>query len=144
MNCFHFHIFDISETASIFLIFWKIELWIAFIFISLTYQKQQNSVNTYADNRCELLSFSYLWHIRNSESSYRTMGKCVVNCFHFHIFDISETAIAQGISSAMSLWIAFIFISLTYQKQLLLLCKSAPGGCELLSFSYLWHIRNSF
>ena len=110
-------------------------MWIAFIFISLTYNVL-NSLNKFCcellsfsylwHNRrhnnkrifcCELLSFSYLWHIRNSPSTFLNTLPSVVNCFHFHIFDISETVLNQF--------------------------KEVYNSCELLSFSYLWHIRNS-
>ena len=118
VNCFHFHIFDISETAKRINSFSNFLLWIAFIFISLTYQKQQLK-------------------------EYGTITK-VVNCFHFHIFDISETANFVVDCYAVLLWIAFIFISLTYQKQPLRSPTYIRHCCELLSFSYLWHIRNSY
>ena len=142
MNCFHFYIFDISETVRQFSFNTTTLLWIAFIFISLTYQKQlrikipptDNVVNcfhfyifdisetvggiaTKVHLSCELLSFLYLWHIRNSLFSFWYIYRNVVNCFHFYIFDISETV--------------HVVVDMVVTS------------CELLSFLYLWHIRNS-
>ena len=117
VNCFHFYIFDISETV-----------------------EKQSLPTTFS---CELLSFLYLWHIRNSLILFFFVFFIVVNCFHFYIFDISETvklAVKRGLDM---LWIAFIFISLTYQKQCTQPKKERHFCCELLSFLYLWHIRNS-
>ena len=118
-------------------------MWIAFIFISLTYQKQSTPVKIMTEKSCELLSFLYLWHIRNSLIILWIVFRIVVNCFHFYIFDISETVLLTICSSTSTLWIAFIFISLTYQKQWLVLFSLTCFSCELLSFLYLWHIRNS-
>ena len=115
-----------------------------------------------------MLSFYYLWHIRNSQSRWRLIWSYVVNCFHFTIFDISETvnlagsasskccellsfyylwhirnSLVSGVACVSSLWIAFILLSLTYQKQFVDSQEHREHGCELLSFYYLWHIRNS-
>ena len=143
VNCFHFYIFDISETVEE---EWQLKLealWIAFIFISLTYQKQLVSSLVSTSCCCELLSFLYLWHIRNSNILGNHCHLLVVNCFHFYIFDISETVSSGQNYHYTSLWIAFIFISLTYQKQFLQANIFSTRCCELLSFLYLWHIRNS-
>ena len=118
VNCFHLFIFDISETVSLLYTKPLFLLWIAFIYLSLTYQKQLTAVVLNHVSGCELLSFIYLWHIRNSSRSHLAFSWIVVNCFHLFIFDISETVVKQN--------------------------KSEKIRCELLSFIYLWHIRNSF
>ena len=130
------------RNSPIILFYSHLWLWIAFIFISLKHQKQSKDNKQEQTISCELLSFSYLWNIRNSTLSNadakqllwiafifislkhqkqfmetKIMTQEVVNCFHFHIFETSETV----------KWFCNLF------------CHS----CELLSFSYLWNIRNS-
>ena len=142
MNCFHFCIFELSK-ASNFHLEWKLqELWIAFIFVSLNYQKhlipttivtnsllwiafifvslnyQKHLIINY-DKRydsCELLSFLYLWTIKSIP------------------FSLSLPV--------LPLWIAFIFVSLNYQKHPTNDAYSASFSCELLSFLYLWTIKS--
>ena len=89
--CFHISIFDISETTVATKTVHSIELWFAFILVSLTYRKQ--------------LYRRRLW------LAY------VVICFHISIFDISETTLANVLHKVVQLWFAFILVSLTYRKQ---------------------------
>ena len=144
MNCFHLFIFDISETVIITCVTLLQVLWIAFIYLSLTYQKQSRIIFNRYVTSCELLSFIYLWHIRNSSRLALLSWEAVVNCFHLFIFDISETVGWSQGELDFRLWIAFIYLSLTYQKQLEGVPANPRTSCELLSFIYLWHIRNSW
>ena len=66
---------------------------------------------------CDLLSFSYLCAIRNSDSASGFLVSYVVICFHLCIFVLLGTTIGLRVNSS--------------------------NGCDLLSFHYLCAIRNS-
>ena len=142
VNCFHFCIFELSKasvnnTNRSFSL-----LWIAFIFVSLNYQKHQIDEAILFAPRCELLSFLYLWTIKSIFRYCSSNGAHVVNCFHFCIFELSKASLRYCSSNGAQLWIAFIFVSLNYQKHLNTCVRSKSVGCELLSFLYLWTIKS--
>ena len=116
--CFHFIIFEPSETTNKYLLCTNILLWFAFISLSLSHQKQQY--------------FQYLYQFY------------VVICFHFIIFEPSETTAVIKMAVNGLLWFAFISLSLSHQKQRIITIFVMPLSCDLLSFHYLWAIRNNF
>ena len=117
MICFHFIIFEPSETTFWFQANAFILLWFAFISLSLSHQKQHSLERPYYSYCCDLLSFHYLWAIRNNREDLVELIKL--------------------------LWFAFISLSLSHQKQPILLTFSRILSCDLLSFHYLWAIRNN-
>ena len=119
-------------------------LWIAFIFVSLNYQKHLYTRPLYLHRCCELLSFLYLWTIKSILAKYDYNENCVVNCFHFCIFELSKASAQESNIGWAWLWIAFIFVSLNYQKHQYSFTSSGASRCELLSFLYLWTIKSIF
>ena len=88
--CFHFSIFEVSETSQIIRHVRYSWLWFAFILVSLKYRK----------------------HLSRSCSNW-----ChVVICFHFSIFEVSETSRDCEPCWRIQLWFAFILVSLKYRK----------------------------
>ena len=91
---------------------------------------------------CELLSNLYLcigWHSSCFELSPALM---VVNCFQICIFVSDDTAASLARLTALSLWIAFKFVSLYRMTQRSPHQEQALRSCELLSNLYLcigWH-----
>ena len=143
VNCFHFCIFELSKASDKTLIKTFLRLWIAFIFVSLNYQKHQHVIAPLTEISCELLSFLYLWTIKSifilftpqivalwiafifvslnyqkHLNKHKTSDLSVVNCFHFCIFELSKASDLILGSEVSLLWIAFIFVSLNYQKHL--------------------------
>ena len=115
--CFHFTIFVVLETT-IFL--WRLLsclLWFAFILLSLSYWKQPWFCSCFTVNSCDLLSFYYLCRTGNNQrkEQYRLTG--VVICFHFTIFVVLETTPNSTSYEDITLWFAFILLSLSYWKQ---------------------------
>ena len=142
MNCFHFCIFELSKASSRLISPNPQRLWIAFIFVSLNYQKHHGDVPFDAVISCELLSFLYLWTIKSIGLFRPQVSSCVVNCFHFCIFELSKASTGTGWQESRGLWIAFIFVSLNYQKHQHNITKNVNYSCELLSFLYLWTIKS--
>ena len=91
---------------------------------------------------CELLSFLYLWTIKSIFDRIRIIRGAVVNCFHFCIFELSKASLVLKSTEATMLWIAFIFVSLNYQKHPITDLLPTWFSCELLSFLYLWTIKS--
>ena len=143
VNCFHFCIFDVLRTVKSKYSSSFARLWIAFIFVSLTYWGQSPMLLLQAPPCCELLSFLYLWRIEDSCYEVSLSAVAVVNCFHFCIFDVLRTVTEIHQQIYNMLWIAFIFVSLTYWGQLCSCSLVAHRCCELLSFLYLWRIEDS-
>ena len=166
--CFHFIIFEPSETTECHGTRSTRQLWFAFISLSLSHQKQLKSDLWYCRVCCDLLSFHYLWAIRNNILSVIIDSVDVVICFHFIIFEPSETTAAALTQIQTLLWFAFISLSLSHQKQQkgrfypdrrVVICfhfiifepsettfcplPTATECCDLLSFHYLWAIRNN-
>ena len=92
--CFHFTIFVVLETTIAKFSLPYARLWFAFILLSLSYWKQRH---------------------KSRLSTY-----LVVICFHFTIFVVLETTVQDLIRAKDALWFAFILLSLSYWKQLLL------------------------
>ena len=116
VNCFHFCIFELSKASHCLYNRETKGLWIAFIFVSLNYQKHLLTTRIEVFRCCELLSFLYLWTIKSIMSIRTTTRKQVVNCFHFCIFELSKASC--------------------------LVLPITRGSCELLSFLYLWTIKS--
>ena len=143
MICFHFIIFEPSETTSASRSMRYKALWFAFISLSLSHQKQHYERICVAYLCCDLLSFHYLWAIRNNDpSKIKIFGKVVI-CFHFIIFEPSETTFPTLGNWSKLLWFAFISLSLSHQKQPVEDRENERECCDLLSFHYLWAIRNN-
>ena len=106
--CFHFSIFEVSETSVTLVIFYFAMLWFAFILVSLKYRKHRK--------------FPYLHR------------KSVVICFHFSIFEVSETSTTLQTATQCWLWFAFILVSLKYRKHLKTRWVPSSSRCDLLSF----------
>ena len=119
-------------------------LWIAFIFVSLNYQKHQSDWAIFLASCCELLSFLYLWTIKSIPDKNSNRKFAVVNCFHFCIFELSKASAFHCDNRKPLLWIAFIFVSLNYQKHPTSRTETPKSCCELLSFLYLWTIKSIF
>ena len=142
VNCFHFCIFELSKASPGHWFGRAFGLWIAFIFVSLNYQKHLQDDVALSFQSCELLSFLYLWTIKSIVGERLAKSCTVVNCFHFCIFELSKASWSQILPWGEELWIAFIFVSLNYQKHLVHIRTTVAVGCELLSFLYLWTIKS--
>ena len=142
MNCFHFCIFELSKAFPWLKFVFSGLLWIAFIFVSLNYQKHCELPPPLIHTGCELLSFLYLWTIKSITNTHWPFRTFVVNCFHFCIFELSKALPPEERKILGKLWIAFIFVSLNYQKHLASRKRIQLCCCELLSFLYLWTIKS--
>ena len=118
-------------------------LWFAFIFLSLSYWQQRETQQVTARYGCDLLSFSYLCRTDNNVELYKRRAEGVVICFHFPIFVVLTTTPPNTWAPTLSLWFAFIFVSLSYWQQLPRSVESLMDGCDLLSFSYLCRTDNN-
>ena len=90
--CFHFSIFEPLETTLGASLQFICGLWFAFILVSLNHWKQPNLGNQTREN--------------------------VVICFHFSIFEPLETTNYKELGKYLTLWFAFILVSLNHWKQL--------------------------
>ena len=117
MNCFQICIFVLWQTTYSGLARSSVLLWIAFKFVSLSYDKQ---------------------HERT-----RMLGRLVVNCFQICIFVLWQTTLGFRQFSDCLLWIAFKFVSLSYDKQRKSSGYATASGCELLSNLYLCPMTNN-
>ena len=85
VNCFHFSVsLRYNTTKKPRCVSCKL-LWIAFIFLYLwdTTQLQELLINLLF--RCELLSFFCIFEIQHNSNKWLSMGRQVVNCFHFSV-----------------------------------------------------------
>ena len=166
--CFHFIIFEPSETTLLSVTYCHRMLWFAFISLSLSHQKQPSKGG--AGKKCVVICFHFIiFEPSETTSSWPGIRLCllwfafislslshqkqheiiehiddyVVICFHFIIFEPSETTVALPCSSNSLLWFAFISLSLSHQKQPKEVLSSPTARCDLLSFHYLWAIRNN-
>ena len=115
--CFHFTIFVVLETTQDLYYWLRMELWFAFILLSLSYWKQHGTNIDTPVFSCDLLSFYYLCRTGNNNfRSYLSTRKVVI-CFHFTIFVVLETTLPE--------------------QSLLRNC------CDLLSFYYLCRTGNN-
>ena len=64
-------------------------------------------------------------------------------CFHFTIFVVLETTLSNFTTWQLSLWFAFILLSLSYWKQRCRHHFRAKASCDLLSFYYLCRTGNN-
>ena len=64
----------------------KIELWFAFIFVSLQSLRQRVGGCSIVDVGCDLLLFSYLCKVLDNITDWYMQVTCVVICFYFRIF----------------------------------------------------------
>jgi len=191
--CLQIRIFDISNTPAkggdnIVKL-----LWFAYKFVSLTYQTHRftsftglpvvviclqirifdisntpGSSPAASGTSCDLLTNSYLWHIKHTYERVLREYLIVVICLQIRIFDISNTPKSMQMTPRRLLWFAYKFVSLTYQTHLgahrnreviVVIClqirifdiSNTPraGGnqyercCDLLTNSYLWHIKHT-
>ena len=93
------------------------KLWFAFILLSLSYWKQPVAIRFLCERCCDLLSFYYLCRTGNNVVHCCPPNASVVICFHFTIFVVLETTVAD--------W------------------NVAVLGCDLLSFYYLCRTGNN-
>ena len=118
-------------------------LWFAFILLSLSYWKQRYPHSLFLLFCCDLLSFYYLCRTGNNHLNSNHYEQHVVICFHFTIFVVLETTLEWKNNNIFLLWFAFILLSLSYWKQLFLICRSKFSCCDLLSFYYLCRTGNN-
>ena len=167
--CFHFTIFVVLETTTSIDTSVGALLWFAFILLSLSYWKQHifekemkisvvicfhftifvvlettSLAQTYAQTRCDLLSFYYLCRTGNNHGLLPSAQYGVVICFHFTIFVVLETTATAFTPTKPALWFAFILLSLSYWKQPIYICTAYHMSCDLLSFYYLCRTGNNF
>ena len=120
-----------------------VQLWFAFILLSLSYWKQRHPGQQHVHQRCDLLSFYYLCRTGNNGNERDKLHKGVVICFHFTIFVVLETTPRLTLYRLPSLWFAFILLSLSYWKQLFTSAFANKRSCDLLSFYYLCRTGNN-
>ena len=132
--CFHFSIFEVSETSDNLMLslFWL--LWFAFILVSLKYRKHQGGNLPSISTVVICFHFSIFEVSETSKSSCPISAGLVVICFHFSIFEVSETSRHCKIPSCLKLWFAFILVSLKYRKHRPAYKIGENYGCDLLSF----------
>ena len=141
--CFHFTIFVVLETTSSATTRGTFLLWFAFILLSLSYWKQLLSGRRRFIWRCDLLSFYYLCRTGNNYGHLLLFLQWVVICFHFTIFVVLETTVAETGDGYFELWFAFILLSLSYWKQRTDMADTHSTCCDLLSFYYLCRTGNN-
>ena len=108
VTCFHFSNFGPLETASLRFGSMRLQLWFAFILVTLSHWKQHTKAGC--------------------------VGAIVVICFHFSNFEPLETALTSLSEDCMLLWFAFILVTLSHWKQLHKIILSMSYRCDLLSF----------
>ena len=143
MICFHFTIFVVLETTVKCITSSVSTLWFAFILLSLSYWKQPDFEEPMIVERCDLLSFYYLCRTGNNSNPLVRGIPRVVICFHFTIFVVLETTVPSAFSNNVKLWFAFILLSLSYWKQLIVNSLMFCVSCDLLSFYYLCRTGNN-
>ena len=89
--CFHFTIFVVLTTTSWACLLPWIELWFAFILLSLSYWQQPALRAGFPRRGCDLLSFYYLCRTDNNSIKSSSFCATVVICFHFTIFVVLTT-----------------------------------------------------
>ena len=141
--CFHFTIFVVLETTLHLFFHHAFVLWFAFILLSLSYWKQRAISILRIKFSCDLLSFYYLCRTGNNYIYSHGVLLTVVICFHFTIFVVLETTPICSTESALSLWFAFILLSLSYWKQRYKSYIYELLSCDLLSFYYLCRTGNN-
>ena len=115
--CFHFTIFVVLETTTDISTSSYYMLWFAFILLSLSYWKQPNHAKHSLGRSCDLLSFYYLCRTGNNNS--------------------------LDMITKLTLWFAFILLSLSYWKQRQISPNHWFSCCDLLSFYYLCRTGNN-
>ena len=115
--CFHFTIFVVLETTGSSLHRYLLQLWFAFILLSLSYWKQLIQWLYLLHISCDLLSFYYLCRTGNNTQNQCLTSPPVVICFHFTIFVVLETTRRPS--------------------------ETALPRCDLLSFYYLCRTGNN-
>ena len=143
MICFHFTIFVVLETTHPFLTPVFLQLWFAFILLSLSYWKQRYALKYLPSASCDLLSFYYLCRTGNNTTTRWCLVISVVICFHFTIFVVLETTFIKFCRWFNALWFAFILLSLSYWKQPFFYTTLISYSCDLLSFYYLCRTGNN-
>ena len=141
--CFHFTIFVVLETTVAGHLECWLQLWFAFILLSLSYWKQLVNVLLTIRKSCDLLSFYYLCRTGNNCLVLIVPLARVVICFHFTIFVVLETTQYFIYMTINMLWFAFILLSLSYWKQPILYIHRQSTCCDLLSFYYLCRTGNN-
>ena len=118
-------------------------LWIAFIFQYLWDTKQRTTRQSRTVICCELLSFFSIFGIQNNTAPMIVPPRSVVNCFHFSVSLGYKTTMFEKDTTAVQLWIAFIFQYLWDTKQLEIISNKLFICCELLSFFSIFGIQNN-
>ena len=159
MICFHFSIFEPLETAFSTEAEREIELWFAFILVSLNHWKQLyryillflyvvicfhfsifeplETARQIMTHWVHQLWFAFILVSLNhwkQRDDFGDVPYLVVICFHFSIFEPLETALEKVPRLSCQLWFAFILVSLNHWKQLASFISMASTRCDLLSF----------
>ena len=117
VNCFQMSTFARGKTTTTMIQEFLTMLWIAFKWVPLQEEKQQSALLLYDLIGCELLSNEYLCKRKN-------------NVIHIYTY-------------IRLLWIAFKWVPLQEEKQLLMYRTSQMMRCELLSNEYLCKRKNN-
>ena len=117
VNCFQFCIFAVWNTTILSLRSLPLQLWIAFNFVSLQCETQQNKPFHLTAAGCELLSILYLCSVKHNSAPNSYSLLLVVNCFQFCIFAVWNT---------------------TYRP-----INLHVHSCELLSILYLCSVKHN-
>ena len=141
--CFHFTIFVVLTTTGTKKHVITNLLWFAFILLSLSYWQQRRLSRQPTPASCDLLSFYYLCRTDNNNLRHGTTSKTVVICFHFTIFVVLTTTMANNTFKKIELWFAFILLSLSYWQQPAAMRIHSANSCDLLSFYYLCRTDNN-
>ena len=118
VNCFQICIFALCNTTLRKFDANRIQLWIAFKFVSLHYATQQKPLIEDYNICCELLSNLYLCTMQHNLLKVNVCFFTVVNCFQICIFALCNTTCLPSTMLSIVLWIAFKFVSLHYATQL--------------------------
>ena len=143
MNCFQFCIFAVWNTTLFIDDKESIKLWIAFNFVSLQCETQLFCILLACCSGCELLSILYLCNVKHNLFPHLSTHRHVVNCFQFCIFAVWNTTLNLFSAIFNELWIAFNFVSLQCETQLVPLVAPNNLCCELLSILYLCSVKHN-
>ena len=143
VNCFQFCIFAVWNTTKVISGYFLLSLWIAFNFVSLQCETQRFSFTLFLIQSCELLSILYLCSVKHNLVQKMHAGSFVVNCFQFCIFAVWNTTSKKNNEKYVWLWIAFNFVSLQCETQLLFFTNQKVVCCELLSILYLCSVKHN-
>ena len=117
VNCFKMCIFAVASTIKTSFSISHSMLWIASKCVSLQWQAQWNTSETYWFLSCELLQNVYLCSGKHNYNRGVENKIKVVNCFKMCIFAVASTIFSKKHLQEEWLWIASKCVSLQWQAQ---------------------------